>query len=425
MNSKLFNTLLIVLTLGILGCLLSVALTELTSKETTLLGIVLTILSFIGSWVVSKYFSDQSHKRAIEEVKEQHLSNLRTYALNAAEKVSTLSSELVKLSIYLQKEIEEDAEDESTIDELYLSAYERMESAIHIINTLKSVNDTYLSDWKGVIGEELDEKMEEQQERENELRELVEKATNIIMSRPPQENHNENEVLKLSKQISDLKKDLNFTLNSVSGTFVRTPRASVNGKKHDITTPCPYCQNPLNYKQRAKTSSFKFINCKKCEHKSFSRWNEQEGFKLFKEEFIAETYPCPNCNKEINTKLSNFAQSKSISECSNCQGKSQIIRSVDKFNIQPLPNEVKDLPNDSHFSETKNDYKIIINEDTLEKVRQILPSQPWEKGVHKVVSEKLNLPLTFVRNHISELIKRGVFKPQIDGVLYQPIDKKV
>lgn len=424
MHIRLFNTLLIILTVSIVACLLSVALTELTPRETTLLGIVLTILSFIASWVVSKFFADQSHKKAIDEVKEQHLSNLRTYALNAAEKVNTLSSELAKLSVYLQQEIEDgEEEEEPSVDELYLSSYERIESAIHIINTLKSVNDTYLSDWKGVIGEELDEKLEEQQEREKELRELVEQTKKIIISRPIEENQNHNEVHKLSKQIHELKRDLNLTLNSVSGTFVRTPRVNSKGKKQDVVNQCPSCKTELLYKQRGKVSSYKFVECKQCKTKSLAQWNEKDGFKLSVETFFDEAYNCPHCGSRINTKLSNFPHTKSINECLNCHEISQLIRSAEKFNIHQLSKSGKDISSDSHFSEVKSDFKLLIDEDILEKIKNELPPQPWTKGIHKVVSEKLELPLNITKNHINELIRRGTFKPQIDGVLYEPIKK--
>jgi hypothetical protein len=41
------------------------------------------------------------------------------------------------------------------VDEALQAREERIESAIHLIRTLKSVNDTSLSDWEGVIGDEL------------------------------------------------------------------------------------------------------------------------------------------------------------------------------------------------------------------------------------------------------------------------------
>ncbi len=415
MSQKLFNTLIIVLSLSIVGCLLSVAVTELTAKETTLLGIVLTILSFIASWLVSMHFANKSHKQAIDEVKEQHLSNLRTYALNAAEKVNNLSNELAKLSVYLQQELEEDDE-ELTTEELYTSSYERIESAIHIINTLKSVNDTYLSDWKGVIGEELDEKLEEQQERENELKQLVERVELVLQTKPVDQTKRLNEVHNLSRQISDLRKDLNLTLNSVSGTFVRSSRTTTRAKKENVTCSCPVCNEPLSYRQRPSASSFKLVNCRKCSTKLAAKWNEVTSFTLEQEGKKDESYNCPNCKKNIITSLGNFPNSKNINICKACGEASQVVRNVKGFTIQPLTKTPTILK-----SEPIPPEKIEVNEEILEKVKTALPAQPWPKGTHKEVAEKLGLASNVVSKHIYELIRRGVFKPQVDGVLYEPI----
>ena len=44
-----------------------------------------------------------------------------------------------------------------------------------MINTLKSMNDKSLSDWQGVIGDEITAKEEQQEENEEHLRELIDK----------------------------------------------------------------------------------------------------------------------------------------------------------------------------------------------------------------------------------------------------------
>ena len=80
------------------------------------------------------------------------------FALKAAEKVDNLSQELDRLTAYLQQELTDaagGAPQAATPEALRLKDA-RIESAIHIIGTLKSVNDRSLSDWQGVIGDELD-----------------------------------------------------------------------------------------------------------------------------------------------------------------------------------------------------------------------------------------------------------------------------
>ena len=101
-----------------------------------------------------------------------HNENLRTYALKAAEKVNNLSEQLNRLSLYL----EDDLQEESNYSE---SSNQRIISAIHMIAMLKSVNDTSLSDWQGVIGEEIEEHRKEAEEREIILTNLMDKVERL------------------------------------------------------------------------------------------------------------------------------------------------------------------------------------------------------------------------------------------------------
>jgi hypothetical protein len=55
--------------------------------------------------------------------------------------------------------------------------------------------------------------------------------------------------------------------------------------------------------------------------------------------------------------------------------------------------------------------------DVLDAVAAELPRQPWPQGIHKVVAEKLNLPVNVVSRAITDLIRVGVFSDQVDGVL--------
>ena len=90
----------------IVGVLLIISLAELTNRETTLLGTVLTLISVMIGWGISHYYSTQDKKAAIEEIREFEQKNLRTYALKAAEKVTNLSKELNRLSAYLEEELQ-------------------------------------------------------------------------------------------------------------------------------------------------------------------------------------------------------------------------------------------------------------------------------------------------------------------------------
>lgn len=62
---------------------------------------------------------------------------------------------------------------------------------------------------------------------------------------------------------------------------------------------------------------------------------------------------------------------------------------------------------------------IPIDENIVLRVKESLPMQPWPKGVHKVVAERMGCKPRTVSAAIQELIRRGVFKQQIDGELFE------
>lgn len=58
-----------------------------------------------------------------------------------------------------------------------------------------------------------------------------------------------------------------------------------------------------------------------------------------------------------------------------------------------------------------------LSEELIGKVLAELPKQPWPTGTHKIVQEKLGISSKVCRKAVDELINRGNFKMQIDGVL--------
>ncbi len=70
----------------------------------------------------------------------------RFFALKAAEKVTNLSNELDRLSVFLQQEAK--GTEYGSPAEALQARDPRIEAAVHMIGTLKSVNDRSLSDWQ-------------------------------------------------------------------------------------------------------------------------------------------------------------------------------------------------------------------------------------------------------------------------------------
>jgi sensor c-di-GMP phosphodiesterase-like protein len=191
-------------------CVADIGFRHPTQEEALLLSVLLTVASMLGTWVASRFYAEQSFNE-----------NLRTFALKAAEKVDNLSNEFDRLSTYLQEELDE-THYNSSADEL-LAKEIRMEGAIHIITTLKSVNDGSLSDWQGIIGKELDERREEQVEREIELKELVERVEALYRSRAADVSGRQAQAA-INAEMDTIRSEIRRLASQVGGVSVRAPK---------------------------------------------------------------------------------------------------------------------------------------------------------------------------------------------------------
>jgi hypothetical protein len=376
---------------------------DMSARESALMSILLTGLSILASWVATAMYADSQHKAAIEEVQELHKSNLRTYALKAAEKVTNLSNELAKLSVYLQQELDF-TEYRSTEEEL-LAKEERVESAIHIINTLKSVNDTSLSDWQGVIGEELDEQREEQKHREHELLGLLERTEESMAElRSKQEATG-----YMQKDLEALRRDLRAVLSTGRGLV--PPVSRNHSAKTRVELPCPSCGEIVRLRQRPVSDEIKGTRCVACDTRLASVYKEKEGFVLSIRIPVRETFVCPICDGVITGDLDPLKGSMALTSCSQCQGNLTIVRTADgvqarvtepKERVQPPP-------------------KVPVSESLIEAVMKGLPPQPWPDGTHKIIAKSIGVTPQSVNQAINELIRRGQAFPQVDGVVFYPV----
>lgn len=91
---------------------------------------------------------------------------------------------------------------------------------------------------------------------------------------------------------------------------------------------------------------------------------------------------------------------------------------LDGFRQKVLEKYEYDVYEDVGYED--QEYTAELEEDFIDKVKKLLPVQPWPKGVNLLVSNKLNQPKNKVNAAISTLIDRGVFKYQVNGKLYVP-----
>lgn len=326
------------------SCFIYLGKSELSEHEQVMFSILLTIASTILSWVISHIYYEKSHEKDIFEVKEENTKNIKLYATKAAEKVKNLSTELQKLSTYLVDELETD--DYLNDKENLFAKQERIRSTIQIISTLKSINDGSLSDWRGVIPNEIKEIEDREREREENIGNIVEDYKLALLTSVQQTAQTGDEDILLKEEIQKLNLKLDSVVSQVTGVPKRTPT-----KKQKVSIECPACGVDINYQQKPTQQSRKNITCNNCKSSIRSTWEPERGFGL---------------------------------------------------------------------SVTVHSNERIPDEKFLEMVEQKMPAQPWPKGTSQLVGMELNVSKSKMKRAVNELIKRGKFKNQINGILYIP-----
>ena len=204
-KSHLISTVVtIILGVGIIFSLYLVGTKPLNETESVLLGLLLSTSSIMVSWLVTHIYSQISLEETIKLGAESNKENIKNYAVQAAEKVLNLSGELERLSELLSSAIE-DSDEASNDKESVMLLQERISAANHNLRTLRSMNDTFLSDWRGVIGDEIDK----QQSLEKHI---------SLLAKELEEQKIERDTLK-SQMVSP--EDLNNIENRISETELR------------------------------------------------------------------------------------------------------------------------------------------------------------------------------------------------------------
>ena len=396
---------LVVFVLAIPACILWIAIGAQTARENALVGVLLAVASILATWLVAHVYANQEHQRAIEDVQVFHRSNLRMYALKAAEKVNNFSNELGRLAAYLEEELEDEPDQESTSTALH-ARNERLWSAVHIIHTLKSVNDTALSDWRGVIGDELQEQRQAQLEREENVQEHVARLEALIEQRLTLHDPSAEDSRRLSADITLLRRELRLALrNSTQLALFSRP---IPAKKHHVSLPCPVCTRPVSYEQKAKRGSMKQVTCSECGAQLFSIWEPPQGYRLAARRVLLEVVLCPSCGRTTHAQLDSFPGSRASITCDSCGTLFKVHRTRTSFRISHVPQ--------SPAAESPAP----LAPELLMAVKSSLPPQPWPIGIHREVAAKLDIGPGIAWQAIGELIRQGVFSPQNEGKVIQP-----
>lgn len=378
---------------GVLVLIVSVlSFSELTQREAGFLGTLLTFVSILSGGIVTHIYSKETSAIALADAAEYHQKNLRTYALNAAEKVTNLSKELNRLSTYLAEELEEN--DYRNIEQELLAKEERIQSAIHILQSLRSVNDTSLSDWRGVISEELEEKRFEDEERAKDLEQLLERLSQFEVIQQDTQRHI-NSVL-VNGELKEIKSEIRKLTQDVTGlSFKRIAEKRYS----EVSIPCPRCSVTVHYKQQLSKPNLKCLTCKSCSVDLVSEVLKDKQVVLRERLNLPERIVCGKCERNIDFNLDEWVGSFLEVAC-DCGETHKVSRSSAGIRTVKTINQKS---------------KHVLTEDVLIAIKNALPEQPWPKGTHLVIAKSLNLEVPLVRKGMSHLIKTGIFKDQIDG----------
>lgn len=123
---------------------------SLTNSEAHMLSMLVSFFSILVSWLATHAYSQFSNASTAADAREAYNEKMQTFGRKAAEKVFNLSNEIDRLAAMLRAALD-DAE-ENTSKSAFVVLREKLVSTLHVLDTLKSVNDTSLSDWRGVIG---------------------------------------------------------------------------------------------------------------------------------------------------------------------------------------------------------------------------------------------------------------------------------
>jgi rubrerythrin len=375
-------------------------------NEALLLSLFMTVLSVLASWIISRHYAKASYE-----------DNLKVFALKAAEKVNNLSNELNRLSAFLQKALEDD--DFASPTEELATKTVRFEDAIHLITALKSFNDTSLSDWRSIIGQELSEQreaeLEAQEEREDRLREIVERLDHVEAESAQSVDLKEKlEGERLRKELAVLRADMRVLASQVGGVQIKVP------KRKKFERPCPICGNVVEYIQNAKNLNTKGVECTGCGSRLYAQ-SEAGDSVLMERKNVRESLQCPSCGTITAQDIDPLFGTMHEYVCFGCHAPLRAVRTRKGFNIKIVNSEAQS-GTDIGLTSAVLSKPMELTDSLLEKVTHLMGPQPWPKGRSSEVRAELGVSKFVLDCAIERLISRGVFKPQFNGVLYAPID---
>lgn len=361
---------------------------QLSPNESLLLSVILTIFSVGAGWLISHTLYHDSRSNQIREIREEHEKNLEIYAVKASEKVINLSNQIARVVDFLDTNSSAETQ---TLDELT----HRHVAAKHMLGTLKSINDTSLSDWEGVIGERLEDKRKLDQQRDFDINAILEEIRGLSSG------------LMYTSQQDHYIGDLVQELRRVSSYEAALPPAR---RVHFKELPCPVCEQPVRLKSnRAGKITKTASTCRYCKTPIAVIAGGSESPRLERRSLKPEAVACSECGEVNAVMLDNVAPSVTRFICSKC-GHPAVAHRLHAGGISTKSDVEK-----PRFSNSQPP----LSSEFLDQVEMLLPAQPWPSGIHHEIAEKLSCTPSRVTKATNELIRAGRCKSQVDGVVIE------
>ena len=137
---------------------------EMTPRENAFLTIIVTILTTVVSWIMSQQSASQSHKELEAKTQEK----IDTVAYQSSEKILNLSKQLFEIQRFIDETIDVADECESVIATNFTYRH-RSDATAKMCSLLRSSNDTFTSDWIGVVSNEIAKRIEDQKRAQSEI----------------------------------------------------------------------------------------------------------------------------------------------------------------------------------------------------------------------------------------------------------------
>lgn len=371
------------LSAGIVASLVIAANRDLTASESLLLAILLSAASMMVSWLVTHLYSQANLDETIEQATATHTENVRNYARKAAEKVLNLSNELERLTAALNSALEDGDELPGYKDSSVLYQ-ERISAAIHSLETLRSMNDTFLSDWRGVIGEEIDRQhaleaqiaeisaeLLEQQVRRSELESQLVSPEDLASVRA--------KIEETERRLNEKMADLPF----------RIPAKTTKPRKRECAVDCPECGQENSIMLRDSKRAQKLFQCRDCGSYVSVRQHDgtREVAKVPMHEFEVS---CPVCKGSFFDELPDYPSALKRIDCPSCEFPLILARRPDGVNVKVQGGNRRQL-----------------KPEFVDRVLSMLPPRPWPKGIHKTIATDLGTSNNMVTRAIEGLMREN------------------